>query len=97
MENMESKLEEKIEIKMKKIEDIDLRFHNGEISKKEYSSKKKHIEEIIKKMNIDLRMLRGEVAKRKRLVEDKNKRKKRLKPVESNYLIAFKNLNIYKK
>ena len=67
IENKEAKLEKRIDIKMKKIEDINLKFNNGKISKNEYSSKKKHIEEIIKKMNIELRMLRGEVAKRKRL------------------------------
>ena len=67
LDNKAAKLEKKIDIKMKKIEDINLKFHNGETSKKEYNSKKKHNEEIIKKMNINLRTLRGEVARKKRL------------------------------
>jgi hypothetical protein len=65
MENKEAKLEKKIDIKLKKIEDINLKFHNGEILRKKYNTQKKRIEEKIKMMNIHLRTLSGEVAKKR--------------------------------
>ena len=75
MENKEIKFEKKIDNKMKKIEDLNLKFHNHKILKNKYVSKKKRFEEKIKIMNVHLRTLRGEVAKRKRLAEEKTLRK----------------------
>lgn len=85
MENKEIKLEKKINNKMKKIEELNLKFHNNKISKNKYLYKKKQFEEKIKMMNVHLRTLRGEVAKRKRLAEEKGNKSEKRKRREKNY------------
>lgn len=69
LEKKEFILENKINKKMEKIEELFYKFHENKISKKKYFTRKKKIEDVIKSLNVRLRIIRGELVKRKRLTD----------------------------
>ena len=85
LEKKEVKLEKKINKQIEKIEDLNHKFQNNLISKKKYCAGKKRIEDIIKILNVRLRITRGEMAKRKRLAIEKGNKNEERKRREKNY------------
>ena len=74
-----NKLEKRIEREQKKIESLHQRCENKQITKAEYSLKKKRIEEKIHAMNSRMRVLQGGIAREKKHLEEKRKEKEEKK------------------
>jgi len=67
MEHKIDRLEKKIEKEKEKMNDFQLKYNHNNISKIEFQSMKKRIEEMIKVMNLRMRILKGEIIKKKRI------------------------------
>jgi len=61
IKSMEKKIEKE------KMNDFQLKYNHNNISKIEFQSMKKRIEEMIKVMNLRMRILKGEIIKKKRI------------------------------
>ncbi len=68
------KLEKKIVKEQLKIEDLLMKCDNKKITKADYNIKREHIEEKIHVMKSEIGGLHGDVAKTKRLLEEKKKK-----------------------
>jgi hypothetical protein len=79
------KLEKNIEKKQQEIKKLNIDCERKLISDFDMISEKKRIQDKIKTMNIRLRILKGELVKRKRLIEDKLNKKRQRKDRENKY------------
>ena len=71
MEKKVPKLERKIEKKQKQIEKLRAEYNECMIADYDFISQKKRIEEKIKAMRIKVRILRDEIARKKRYMDEK--------------------------
>ena len=74
-----NKLEKRIEREQKKIESLHQRCESKQITKAEYSLKKKRIEEKIHAMNSRIRVLQGGMAREKKHIEERAEEKRKKK------------------
>ena len=81
------RIENKIQNEKEKIENSKENYNRNEITKKELISINEHTEKLIKVINLRLRMLRGEVAKKKRLAKEKNNKNRSTKENERTYFV----------
>jgi hypothetical protein len=81
-----AKLEKNIEKKQHEIEKLNFEYDKKLISDYDFISQKKRIEEKIKTLNNELRILKGLSVKRKRQMEEKIRKKREQKSREKTYL-----------
>lgn len=85
-----AKLEKNIEKKQTQIEKLKIECGKNLISDYDLISQKRRIEDKIKAMNVRVRILKGESAKRKRQMEEKIRKKREQKGREKNYFKSSK-------
>lgn len=74
-----NRLEKRIEREQRKIESLHQRCQSKQITKAEYSLKKKRIGEKIHAMNSRIRVLQGGMAREKKHIEEKAEEKRKKK------------------
>jgi hypothetical protein len=67
LEHQINRLEKKIEKEKDKMNNLELKYEHDELSKIKFQSKKKHNEEMIKLMELRIRILKGELVKRRHI------------------------------
>ena len=74
-----NKLEKRIEREQQKIENLHQKCDNKQITKADYSLKKKRIEEKIHAMNSRIRVLQGGMTREKKHIAEKQEEKRKKK------------------